>query len=64
MRTQPAIFHATDAAGRLWTIRVGPLGIEAVTHDAREYTFQNQTFHCGQQHVAAWADILPSTETP
>lgn len=62
-RKQPATFHATDAAGRPWTIRVGPLGIEALTHEASERKGEYSTFMCGQQRFSvSWRDLLPPGE--
>lgn len=60
-RKQPAIFNARDAIGRKWTIRVGPLGIEAVTHQARAVVGgSGRVMRYGQQrHSIAWSDLLP-----
>ena len=64
-RTQPATFHAVDAAGRRWKVRVTPLGLECVTHEAEPYQIGRGTEHeftayGGQERVTmAWRDLLP-----
>jgi len=62
-RQKPANFHATDASGRRWSIRVGPLGIEAVCSRARPYRYGADRQHMGQaghqRHAVTWRDLLP-----
>ena len=59
-RTKPATFHATDANGRRWKIRVSPNGIEAITHQADKRIISGMTFTGGQQRFnTTWRDLLP-----
>lgn len=59
-RRQPAIFSPTGPDGRKWTIRVGPLGIEALTHEAKEYHHAGRDYTRGiERREWAWRDLLP-----
>lgn len=60
-RTQPAYFDVKGPDGRRWRVRVGPLGIECLTHEATAYQRPgcDMVFHHGQErHAITWADLL------
>lgn len=61
-RTQPATFRA-KVGDLWWRIRVGPLGIELLTHDAEEYERGGFTFRAGQRrHAVSWEDLVNRLE--